>query len=168
MANDSMPLPLLRDATHQHGIDAAHRQNKLTDDLFSIDGGAGIIRALDICNAMPDKELKDQYIQAIICWNGFAANEMQARKIIIDYLYFRAVVTSKRIKMLRIGFHKVTARNLAQFLPTLKLIKLPVMHIRVPVQPVALQSLLPEIELMLENVIGAHAPTAADLLPQAI
>lgn len=163
-----MFLPLLRDSTHQHGIDAAHRQDKSLDDLFSIASGAGIIRALDICKAMPDKKLKDLYIQAIICWNGIAANEMQARKIITDHLYFRAVITSKRIEMFRIGFNKLIVRNLAQFLPTLKLIKLPVMHIRVPVQPVALQSLLPEIELMLENVIGAHAPTAADLLPQAI
>jgi len=161
MAINSMFLPLLRDATHQHGIDAAHRQDKLINNLFCIDGGAGIIRALEICNAMPDKDLKDRYIEAIICWNGFAANEMQAREIITDHLYFRAVIQSNRIKMFRIGFHKVIARNLAQFLPTLKLIKLPVMHINAPVRPVARQSLLPETELMLENVIGAHAPTAA-------
>jgi hypothetical protein len=163
-----MFLPLVRDSTHQHGIDAAHRQDKSLDDLFSIDGNPGIIRALSIYDSMADKELRDRCFDAILHWNGNKASEAQARKIITDYLYFRAVITSKRIKMFRIGFNKLIVRNLAQFLPTLKLIKLPVMHIRVPVQPVALQSLLPEIELMLENVIGAHAPTAADLLPQAI
>ncbi len=155
---------LLREATHQHGIDAANSKDYFLNDLFSIDGNPGIIRAINKCNEIRDVKMRERYLQAVIVWNGNKANEMQARKIITDYSYFTAVLTSKRIDLIFRAVPKLMARNLAQFLQPFKYIRVPMMDIRKPVRPIVRRIVLPATELMLENIIGAHAPTAAETL----
>lgn len=157
---------MLRTATHQHGLNHAHRQDYFINDLFSIDGSIGIIRALDKCKSIQDDSERDRYIQAVIAWNGKPANKASARQMLAGYFYFIGVLTSSRTAMV-FDACKLFGKYLAQLL-TPFITKPVAVAFEPPSTPIAGTGLLPATESMLENVIGAHAPTVAESSPTAI
>jgi hypothetical protein len=157
---------MLRTATHQHGLNYAQSQSHLITDLFNVEGRAGIIRAVAKAGLIIDPTQRVIFYEAIIAWNGSNCNRAKAEKLLSDHFYFIGVLTSSRTVKL-IKAQNLTIANYAQLLTSL-LIKKITLSIKPPSEPLAPTELSPATESMLEHVLSAHAPTAANSLLQAI
>ena len=128
---------------HQIGHQASLSRDAVADRLFA----CTLKEAIEIVKAAPEN-YQDDLWRAVIAWNGFAENEMQARNALRGSAYFNAILDA----------HKLLAPLYtdAEF-PTenIESISYPI-----PATDPEKESPAKSIEIMCEVTIPAHAPTA--------